>query len=156
MHDCDLSLFPIVYVFVAGPVDADCAQSITASLEDALRRAAREGVQLFQLVNGLHVTSVGPLARKAIAEWDQALDPQLHDRRSARVVLTQSMALRGAITAISWFSPRMKDTRSVESIDDAVKVIHDAMTDAGVPMSPDQIASLRILHADAETAFATM
>ncbi len=155
MHHCDLSLFPIVYVFVAGPVDADCAHSITNSLEKALRRAAREGVQLFQLVNGLHVTSVSPLARQAIAQWDQALDEQLHDRRSARIVLTESMALRGAITAISWFSVRMKTARSVKSIDEAVTMVGAAMADAGVTMSPDQIASLRILHADAETAYAT-
>ncbi len=152
MHYCDLSLFPIVYIFVAGPVDTDVAKSITASVEAALRRAEIEDVQVFQLVNGLHVDSVSPLARKAIGEWDQSLEPALHGRRAARIVLTQSMALRGAITAISWFSARMREVRSVESIDDAVKTMRERMTAAGVTMRSDQVADLKILHAEAEAA----
>jgi len=152
MHQCDESLFPIVFVFVAGRLDEDSILEVVKSVDAGLRRAHANDSQCFQFVNAMHVEGVTPLARKAVAEWENSVEEEVFGRLAARIVLSDSIVVRGAITAISWFSQRMKMAQSCKDFDEGLNALRERMVAAGQTLTPERADALRQMNADAEAA----
>ncbi len=88
------------------------------------------------LANALAVTGVEPAARQFVGEHRKRHVGAVEPYDLGLVLAVRSPIVRGAITAISWFSGAFANLRMVESPGELVRVGRRVLSEAGVAVSP--------------------
>jgi len=111
-------------------------ERLTAAIDEQI--AARE--RFIVLADALAVTGVDAAARQFVGEHRKRHLGTVEKYDLGLVLALHSPIVRGAITAISWFSGRFANLRIVESRSELVRVARQVLTDASVALSPEHPA----------------
>jgi hypothetical protein len=153
MFEINEEHFPVVFSFFAGQVDGTSAEEISAKNLELIQRAAAEDKPFFFFINALNVETVTPPARKLLAEWDAGLSDEQAELMAARVVMLDNLVVRGAISAMSWFSPRMRALVGVKSFDEGVTSLRESMREHGAELDDATVEAIREFDAAARARY---
>ena len=145
--------FPLVHSFIAGEVDEALARQITAANAEMIERAREANRGFYFFINALHIHAVTPTARKLLAEWDAALTDEQEASMRCRVVLADSLVVRGAISAMRWFSPRMRKVVTAKNFDGGLQILDEQLALHDESLTPEEIAFLRQADSDGEAEY---
>lgn len=134
--------FPLLLVYLEGVLDEANIHAMTAKLDEIIDRAHLGDTSLFLVIDARHVRSLGAGFRKAFVAWESGVSDERFSRIGVRIMVLSNPIVRGAITAVSWFSPRAKGIVAVKNVDRAVAALTEKVNTVGNP-SPDYEARVR-------------
>lgn len=141
--ELDTADYPLVRLRPATVCDEAGARELIASFEAVLDRAEAEDSRFIMVADSRNVDKITSLFRRDYAAWENTLSDERYGRMALRVVILDSAIVRGAITAMSWFSPRMKSIVAVANIDEAVKTVEAFVVNEDFALARGQIEGLR-------------
>lgn len=120
------------------------ATELTQWADRLIDRAVAEDTAMISVIDVRQATKLTPLFRQEFAKWESEMPAERFDRIGLRIVVVDNALIRGAITAIGWFSPRTKGFIAVKDCDQAVAALekHARDTDA-IPEVENAVLMLR-------------
>lgn len=124
-------------------------QVILARAEGALRRSDLEHLtraidaqiatreRFIVMADALAVTGIDAAARQFVGEHRKRHAGRVEKYDLGLVLALRSPIVRGAITAISWFSGSFANLRMVESTGELVRVARQVISEADLALSPE-------------------
>jgi hypothetical protein len=125
-HEC------VVLARAEGELRRSDLERLTNAIDE--RIAARD--RFIVLADALAVTGIEAAARQHVGEHRKRHTGVVEKYDLGLVIALRSPIVRGAITAISWFSGSFDNLKSVESPSEVVRVGRQVLSDAEVTLSP--------------------
>ncbi len=118
----DTQHWPVVFATWFGdPTEAAVTRYF--EVHDTLFVRARKERKPFVLVtDAAHAHRPSPKVRKLIADKTNAQPSDAAELTLGSIIVVENTLIRGVVTALTWILPRLKDSQTVGSIEDAVDV----------------------------------
>jgi len=137
---------PLIIVTFLGETDLTLAKWF----EDVHRRIILshgvQGRRILSIADATRSVKPTPELRRFWAEMSERTTPAMKEATLATFLVVNSALIRGAITAISWMSPSLRDLESFATIDVAMNEAFQRLARAGTPVqklsSPYQLPEL--------------
>jgi len=120
----DSSLYPIIVATFAGRTDDDEVEMSIRIFERLLASSLADQEPLFIVCDLRGVTETSATVRKRWAEWVNGMSEENLRAVHTNVLLFRNAFMRGVLTAVGWFSKRVRDVcQSAKDLDGARTVI---------------------------------
>ena len=141
----DARWFPLVlqrWPAIVTDVDLD---EFFKTIDEVARRAQRQQVHYAVVVWG-GATDLDMGQRRRIARWVRGLPRELRERNAGSFLMVSSAMQRGAVNALRWLLPELRDVYAFSTIDAAVNAALAALKtkNAGAPNNVAEI--VRSIH----------
>lgn len=141
----DTSFEPILLLRMSGVITLDDVETLQRESTPMLQRLTHERRRSMTVSDSREVSKVDVTVRKAFAEFSNSQDPAIQENVLVSIVITDSVILRAALTAVTWLSPRMRSTRAVSDFEGAADAIRRGCANADVPV-PATLDALLLAH----------
>lgn len=133
---CDARLFPVVLTRWVGTATLRNSERYAEWFIEQAKRAVGQGGRIVSISDASEAQRPPPEVRRWFSEW--LVDPLAGlEVVSHPVVVIQSPLMRGAMTAIGWFAPKVRQVLVVESLDAAVEKALAISKEHRLPISPE-------------------
>jgi hypothetical protein len=103
-----------------------------------------QGRRVLSIIDATRSIRPTPDMRRFWAEMSERTTPSMKEATLATFLVVDNALLRGAITAISWMSPSLRDLESFANIEAAMNEAFQRLARAGTPVAklPAELARL--------------
>lgn len=129
--DVEQDHFPLVFVRLGGPLTETAAAVLTMQLHKTLDRALSDDAYVFMVIDARRVSKMGAGFRQTFGEWEASITDELFARIRVRVIVHENPVVRGALTAMAWLSPRIKEIATAKTADGAIAALRQADQSCG-------------------------
>jgi hypothetical protein len=127
---------PLIVATFMGETDLELGRWFVAANKKILLQHAAAGRRLVSICDATLATKPTPEMRRFWADFSNSTTQTMKDATLATFLVVNSPLLRGAITAIGWLSPALRDLESFSTIDDAVREGASRLARASTPIPP--------------------
>lgn len=125
---------PLVITTFLGETDLELGQWFTEANKKIFVSQAALGRRVVSISDATYARKPSPEMRRFWAETSNNAGDSMKQASLATFIVVNSALLRGAITAIGWLSPALRDLESFANIDDAVREGLARLIKAGLPV----------------------
>jgi hypothetical protein len=93
-----------------------------------------QGRRILSIADATMAVKPTPDMRRFWAELSDRSTPTMKEATLATFLVVNSALIRGAITAISWMSPSLRDLESFGTVDEAIREAFQRLARAGTPI----------------------
>jgi hypothetical protein len=135
---CDDRYGPLLVTTFIGVIDLEAARWFEEVHTRAILRQVALGRRVVSVNDSTQTGSPTPELRKFWSEMAERTSPTVLTAMLGTFVVLDSALMRGALTAISWLSPVLRDIESFATLPLALKAGTERLAAAGtpVPLSP--------------------
>jgi hypothetical protein len=127
----DQRWFPLILQRWPDDVSDDDLERFFVAADDATRRALREKTWCAMVVAARR-GEIDSRQRRRVAKWVRSISPEIRERTIGSFLVVNSPMQRGAITALRYILPELKDVYPVESLEIAIASAIRALGQKGV------------------------
>jgi hypothetical protein len=125
---------PLIVASFMGETDLELGRWFVEANRKLLLQHAASGRRMLSICDATLATKPTPEMRRFWADFSNASTQTMKDATLATFIVVNSPLLRGAITAIGWLSPALRDLESFSTIDEAVRDGAARLARAGTPI----------------------
>jgi hypothetical protein len=125
---------PVFISTFVGNTDPAGAKWFMKCQEELALRQVVLGRAVCTITDATRASSPSPEARRAWAETMRDQDRRVKDGSLPNVVVLSSALIRGALTAIGWLNPEIRDLKTVGTMTEALVLVRRAYEKAGKPV----------------------
>jgi hypothetical protein len=129
--------------WVGVPLEVEVDRFFSEYLE-ALEECSRLQKKLLIINDFTNAQPPTPIVRKKVAQYFKEAGLK-REWISHSIFVVNNAVIRGAITAVSWFAPKMKTITIVSTIEQAAKLAIDILSRNNLPISHSFLAAMTIL-----------
>jgi hypothetical protein len=128
----DASAWPVIYARFRGTASVEAFQGYQRWYEAQVRQAIDLKVRIVCINDTTPGVTVSAEVRKYIGDWTAGLSPLTSQASAGDIVVIDSVAMRGVMTALRWVDPkRLGAVETVATPEDAWKRALEQLAAAG-------------------------
>jgi hypothetical protein len=118
----DASAWPVLYARFRGAATVEAFRGYQRWYEEQIQKANNQKVKFVCINDTTPGVTVSAEVRKHIGDWMAGLSPLAGQASAGNIVVINSVAVRGVLTALRWVDPRRLGTvTTVATLEDAWK-----------------------------------
>ena len=118
----DTKHWPVVFATWFGEPTEGAVMRYFAANEALFNRARKERTRFVLVTDAAFTQRPSPKVRKLIAQQTNAQPADSQELAVGSIIIVESALIRGVVTALTWILPRLKDSRIVGGVDEAIDV----------------------------------
>src|SRR6478735_439613 len=126
---------PLVIATFMGETDLELGRWFADLNKKIVLQHAASGRRMVSICDATLATKPTPDMRRFWAEFSNSTTQTIKDATLATFLVMTSPLLRGAITAIGWLSPALRELESFSTLDEAVREAKVRLAHAGTPIA---------------------